>query len=142
MSFKFTKLSLTSKLLIIFSFLLLFLWLIPNMLNYYENLNQYNSKKNSLKEVNLKHGVTKTAQKFDAKTFKSETSALFLNVLVITMSEGNHHIVIQVEKDKVKTLNTFIESLALRYLVSIEKNELKFEEKEKILEVSFTLKEF
>jgi len=49
MSFKFTKLSLTSKLLIIFSFLLLFLWLIPNTVKYYENLNQYNSKKSSLK---------------------------------------------------------------------------------------------
>jgi len=65
-----------------------------------------------------------------------------LNVLVISINEGKHHVVIQVEKDKVKTLNSFIESLALRYLVSIDKNELNFEEKDKILEVTFTLKEF
>jgi len=142
MSFNFIKLSLINKLLIIFSFLLLFLWLIPNMVNYYENLNQYNSKKSSLKEVNLKHGVTKEAQKFNSKLFKSEVSTLFKEVLVVSMSEGKHHVAVQLEKDKIKTFNSFIESLALHYFVSIENNELKFEEKNKILEVTFTLKEF
>jgi len=142
MSLKFTSFTLVSKLLIILSFLVLFLWVVPNIVSYYENLNQYESKKRSLQEVNVKHGITKSAQKFNVTTFKSMATTLFSNVNVTSMEKGKHHIIIHVEKDKIKIFNTFIETLALRYFVSIENNELKFEEKEKILEATFTLQEF
>jgi cell division protein YceG involved in septum cleavage len=141
MSLKFKSLSLLSKLLIIFSLLLLFLWVVPTILNYYENLNQYNSKKSSLHEVNIKHGITEMAEKFNLEKFKTDSSIHFLAIRVDSQKEGRHQITIEVEKDKIKTLNSFIETLALRYLVSIENNELKLEEKDKVLVAIFTLKE-
>jgi hypothetical protein len=142
MSLKFTSLSLISKLAIILSFLALFLWLIPNVVNYYENLNQFTSKKSSLQEVNLKHGITQNAQKFNEKEFNSLATTLFANVTVTSMAKGKYHITIGLEKEKIKIFNTFIETLALRYLVSIENNELQFEKKEKLLEASFIIEEF
>ena len=142
MSLKFTSLSLLSKLLIILSLLLLFLWVVPTVLSYYKNLNQYNSKKSSLHEVNVKHGITEMAEKFNIEKFKADSSIHFLAVRVDSQKEGEHQISIDVEKDKIKLLNSFIETLALRYLVSIENNELKLEEKDKLLVATFTLKEF
>ena len=130
-----------TKLLFIGSLVLLFVWVIPKMVTHYQNIKSYESKKNELDETYRKYNIVDKAQKFTLESFKKETESIFSDVRVKTQAEHEYKVTLQVDKNKIKKINNFIESLSLRYLVKLKENELKFEEKEHALEVQFILEE-
>jgi uncharacterized membrane protein YhiD involved in acid resistance len=132
---------LMTKLLFIGSLALLFVWVVPKVANYYQNIKSYNSKKSELEESYRKYNIADKAEKFTVESFKKEAEAIFSDVNVKPESEHEYRVTIQVDKNKLQTINRFIESLSLHYLVKIKNNELTFEDKEPLIEVKFILEE-
>jgi len=130
---------LITKLLFIGSLALLFVWVIPKMVHHYQNIKSYNSKKSELEETYRKYNIVDKAQKFSLEAFKKETESMFSDVRVESKVEHEYTVTIQVDKNKIKKINNFIESLSLHFLVKVKNSELKFEEKEQLLEVQFIL---
>ena len=129
------------KLLLLGTLILLFIWVIPQILNHYEHIKSYNNKKSKLEETYRKYNIVNKAQKINLETFKKETESIFSDVRV-ELKEGNEYAVtLQVDKNKIEKINSFIESLSLHYLVKIKNSELKFEDKKQIIEVKFFLEE-
>ena len=129
------------KLVFIGSLLLLFVWVVPKMLNHYQNMKRYETKKSELEETYRKYNIVDKAQKFNLEAFKKETEPLFSDVRVESKEENEYSVTLQVDKNKIKKINSFIESLSLHYLVKVKENELKFEEKNQVIEVQFILEE-
>ena len=129
------------KLLFIGTLVLLFVWVVPKILNHYQSIKSYNSEKTELDETYRKYNIVDKAQKFSLEVFKKETESIFSDVRVEPKEGNEYTVTLQVDKNKIEKINSFIESLSLRYLVKIKNSELKFEEKEQALEVQFILEE-
>ena len=132
---------LVPKLLFIGSLLLLFVWVVPKMLDYYQNIKRYDNKKSELEESYRKYNVVNKAQKFNLEAFKTETESLFSDISIEPQAEHQYAVTLQVEKNEIERINTFIESLSLHYLVKVKNSELNFEEKNQVIEVQFILEE-
>ena len=129
------------KLVFIGSLVLLFVWVIPKILNHYQNIKRYETKKSELEETYRKYNIVDKAQEFNLEAFKEETESLFSDV-VVEPKEGNEYsVTLQVDKNKIEIMNRFIESLSLHYLVKIKESALKFEDKNQVIEVQFILEE-
>ena len=135
-------LSLISKVVFTVSLLVLFIWVVPNVVSYYKNVDNYNVKKSKLNEVSSKHHIEESAKVFSIEVFKKETASLFTDVNIEVSETNVYNLTVQVDKNKIKNFNTFIETLPLRYLVVVKDNELRLEEKEQIVEIKFTLEAF
>jgi len=133
--------SLLTKLVLIFSLLILVLWSVPNMLHYYESVESYEIKRNELQEACLKYNISENNEKIKIEALMEEMESLFSKVKVDlqSKSENEYAITLLIDKNKIKKFNTFIETLSLRYLVKVKDNELHFEEKDQLIEVIFIL---
>jgi len=137
---RFKNLSLLSKSIFFLSLLLLIIWVIPTMVNYYSNVQKYDEKVQKLQVIASENGVEGEVQVFNKETFKEDTEHLFSKVSIKSTGESLHTIVMEMEKDKVTEFNRFLETLSLRYLVKVE-GALAFEEKDKILQVKMKVRE-
>jgi len=129
------------KLLFMGSLVLLFVWVIPKILNHYQNIKSYDSKKSELEETYRKYNIVDKAKKFSLEIFKKETESIFSDVRVESKEGKDYMVTLQVDKNKIQKINSFIESLSMHYLVKIKNSELKFEEKNQVIEVQFILEE-
>ncbi|SFV63350.1 hypothetical protein MNB_SV-14-749 [hydrothermal vent metagenome] len=129
------------KLLITLSLVLLFGWVVPKIFNYYQNIKSYDNKQNELEEIYSKYNIVDKAEKFNLEAFKKEVEPIFSDVRVESKEEHRYLVTIQVDKGKIEQINSFIDTLSLHYLVQIKDNELKFEDKNQMIEVQFTLEE-
>ena len=129
------------KLVFIGSLVLLFVWVIPKILTHYQNIKRYDTKKSELEETYRNYHIVDKAQKFNVEAFKKETESLFLDVRIEPKEGNKYSVMLQVNKNKIQKINSFIESLSLHYLVKIKENELTFEEKNQVMEVHFILEE-
>jgi len=127
------------KLLFIASLVLLFVWVIPKILNHYQNIKSYDSKQIELEERYHKYNIVDKAQKISLETFKKDTESIFSDVRVESKEGNEYTVTLQVDKNKIEKINSFIESLSLHYLVKVKNSELKFEEKNQVIEVQFIL---
>jgi len=129
------------KLLFIVSLVLLFVWVVPKILNHYQNIKSYDIKKNELEETYRKYNIVDKAQKFTLEAFKKEAESIFSDVSLKSKEGNEYKVTIQVDKNKIEKINSFIESLSLRYLVKVKNSELKLEDKNQVVEVQFILEE-
>jgi len=134
-------LSLMTKIIFSISLLLLLAWVIPSVIGYYQNLESYNLKKATLQKIGFKYNINEEAKPFVLEEFKKENSNLFSEIDVEIVSNNSYNVIGKVDKSKIKSLNSFIESLSLHYLVKLKDNELLYEEKDELLEVKFGLEE-
>ena len=132
------NLSLFNKIIFALSLLLLFIWVIPSMVNYYKNMQAYEVKAKELKSMALKYDVEGEAQPFDIETFTTEAEDLFSEALVASESDKLYGVVINMDKEQIEDFNDFLETLSLRYLVKVN-GPIEFKEKDKLLEVKMTL---
>jgi hypothetical protein len=130
-----------TKLLLIASLLILVFWSIPRMLSYYETVESYSTKKSELEEARVKYNISQNAQQMKIDAFKKEIESIVSDVEIEPAVEPKtgYSVTVQMDKNKIKKFNSFIETLSLRYLVKIRNNELFFEEKEPLIEVKFIL---
>jgi hypothetical protein len=109
------------------------------MLNHYQNIKSYDTKKSELEEIYLKYNILDKAKKFNLEVFKKESESIFSDVQVEPIEGNEYRVTLQVDKNKIQKINSFIESLSLHYLVKVKDSELKFEEKNQVIEVQFIL---
>jgi len=120
---------------------LLFIWVVPKIFNYYQNSKNYDNKKNELKEMYSRYNILDKAEKFSLKAFKKDAESIFSDVRVEEKEDNEYVVVLQIEKNRIKEINSFIETLSLHYLVQIKDSELKFEDKNQMIELKFILEE-
>lgn len=131
--------SLITKFIYFLSVIALLIWTIPNVVNYYKNLKSYKLKEKKLNYVYHKHHIVSKAQEFRLDSFKKSTNAIFSDVSIKQKKEQEYEVLIEVGKDKLDSIYTFIKTISLNYLVSIKDTELKFEDKKQLIAVTFTL---
>ncbi len=135
---KFTSLSIITKLLYLLALLLFIVWVIPQMSNYYTNVNKYEQNKQKIDALSLKYGLSSEAQIFTEQAFKTNSELLFSKVDIIHLHDKTYVAHIQMKKDKLDTFHTFLESLSLKYYVQI-KDTLEFTTEDEIITIKMTL---
>ena len=134
------QLPLISKILFIISLLVLFIWVIPSMFNYFKNMQEQEKKVSELKKVSVKYGVAGKAKKFNKDSFIGEAKKEFSTVTVNNSGDKAYDIIFEVPKDKLDSFTTFLETLSLRYRVEVTSS-LQFEEKDKLIEIKMSIRE-
>ena len=142
MNLKLTELSLITKIAVLLSLLLLALWVIPTFMSYTDTLNEYKSKQLLFKKENSKYAISKDSKIFNIKSFKNDFSSLFLDMNISLIDKNRYKVIVKIEKEKLQIFHSFIETVALHYLINIEHSKLEFKEKDKNLEINFILKSF
>jgi len=132
------NLSLLSKIIFLLSLILLFIWVIPNMVSYYQNVQKYEVKAKELKNIAMKANIEGEAKRFNPEDFQYDLEEFFSRVEVTSETENIHQVTIEIGKDKIDEFNDFLETLSLRYLVKVN-GALEFREQDKNLEVKMTL---
>jgi hypothetical protein len=132
------NLSLMSKIIFLLSLLLLFIWVIPNMVSYYQNMQKYELKAKELKSMAMKSDISGEAKRFNPESFQHDLEEFFSKVDVSSDKENIYQVVIEMDKEKIDFFNDFLETLSLRYLVKVI-GSLEFSEKDKNLEVKMML---
>jgi len=135
------NLSLLSKIVFLLSLVLLFIWVIPNMVNYYKNVQKYELKVKELKKLSMKSDINGEAKIFNSQEFKHDLEERFSKVEIASDKDKIYQVTIEMSKDKIDEFNDFLETLSLRYLVKVN-GALEFSEQDKNLEVKMTLQSF
>jgi len=138
MLLKIKNLSMLNKVLFFISLLLLFVWVIPTMVSYYKDVQQYDIKNKELQSISMKNDISGEAKAFNSQDFKTEMEELFSSVNISSMKDNKYEVNIAMDRDNIEKFNKFLETLSLRYLVKVV-GPLNFEERNKRLEVDFTV---
>ena len=133
--------SLLTKLLYLSAFIIFILWVIPQISNYYTNVNNYEKNIQELESISSKHGLSIETQKFSETSFKQNSELLFSKVEVENLGEKMYKVSITMKKEDLKSFHTFLETISLRYYVEII-NDLDFKTEDETIKVKMTLKAF
>ncbi len=134
------QLSLISKILFIISLIILFVWVIPTMVNYFKNVQTQEQQINALQKNASKYGISGNAKKFNKENFVQDALKNVSKASVESLDDKSYAIKLEVEKDKITHFNKFLETLSLRYLVKVI-TPITFKEKEKFIEIKMTIQE-
>jgi len=132
------NMSLFSKAIFLLSLVLLFVWVIPNMVSYYKNVQKYEVKAKELKNMAMESNIDGEVKVFNLQEFQNDLEKLFLKVEISSNTEKIYDVTIEMDKEKVDDFNDYLETLSLRYLVKIN-GALEFSEQDKNLVVKMTL---
>ena len=135
---KFKNISLVSKILYLLALVLLLVWVIPTMLNYYSTLNTYETSREEIQQTAAKYSISKDAENFSVDAFKKETESLFSKVTVTPLEMDKYSVNIQMKREDIEKFHTFLDTVALKFLVQIE-TPLKFESKDNNIKVKMIL---
>ena len=134
------QLSLFSKIVFIVSLVILFVWVIPTMVNYLKNVQIQEQQLSDLQKNSFKYGITEDAKQFNEKSFLQDALKHVSKASVSSLGDKSYNLRIEVDKDKIKNFNMFLETLSLRYLVKVI-SPITFEEEEKFIEIKMTIQE-
>jgi len=134
------QLSLFSKIVFIVSLVILFVWVIPTMVNYLKNVQIQEQQLSDLQKNSLKYGIAEDAKQFNEKSFLQDALKYVSKASVSSLGDKSYNLRIEVDKDKIKNFNMFLETLSLRYLVKVV-SPITFKEEEKFIEIKMTIQE-
>jgi len=137
---KFKQTSLVTKILYLLAIVLFLVWVIPSMVNYYSNVNEYEKSLQEIHVTATKYSLNDDAKPFTADGFKANTETLFSNVVVSSSGDNRHEVTIKMKREDIKKFHTFVETLSLRYLVKIE-DALEFKANDDNIEAKMILVE-
>jgi len=130
--------SLFSKILSLLAVALFALWVVPSMLSYYEQVNDYQANVEEIKQSVAKYGLENNTKQFNMAKFKQNSELLFDQVEVKSVADNKYRVTINVKKEDIKKFHAFLEKISLQYYVKVL-GPLEFNSKEKALEVKMTL---
>ncbi len=130
--------SMVTKILYLLSLLLFILWVIPSMVSYYSDMEQYKGSQQEIAKLASKYGVNDKTQTFSKELFEQNVETLFERVTVKRVDEKRYSIDIKMKREDLKSFHNFIDTLSLRYYVQID-GELKFKAKDDDVNVSFVI---
>ena len=128
--------SIVTKTLYLLALLLFILWVIPSMVSYYSDMEQYKSSQQEIVKLASKYGVDSQTQPFSQEQFYKDTDKIFEKVTVKKLDEKRYSI--EMKREDLNSFYNFINTLSLRYYVQID-GELKFKAKDDIVNVSFII---
>ena len=134
------QLSLVSKILFIISLIILFVWVIPTMVNYFKTIQAQERQVTELQKSFSKYGIIEDAKKFNKESFVQDALKYVSKASIELLEENSYVIKLEVEKDKIANFSTFLETVSLRYLIEIT-SPVTFKEKEKLIEVKMSIRE-
>jgi len=135
------QLPLVSKIIFIISLIILFVWVIPTMVNYFKNVQAQEQQVSELQKNSSKYGISAgDTKKFNEESFIQDALKSVSKASVEALDDKSHALRLEVEKDKIGNFNKFLETLSLRYLVKIT-SPITFKEKDKYIEVKMTIQE-
>ena len=134
------QLSLVSKILFIISLIILFVWVIPTMVNYFKNVQTQEQQIDALQKNASKYGITGNAKKFNKDGFVQDALKNVSKASVESLDNKSYAVKLEVDKDKINHFNKLLETLSLRYLVKVV-SPITFKEKEKFIEIKMTIQE-
>ena len=130
--------SIVTKILYLLALLLFVFWVIPSMVSYYSDMENYKESKQEIVKVSSKYGVDVNTKVFNQEMFQENTEKIFQKVAVEKLDEKRYIIDITMKKEDLKNFHNFIDTLSLRYYVQID-GELKFIAKDDTVNVSFII---
>ena len=130
--------SIVTKVLYLLALLLFILWVIPSMVSYYSDMEQYKGSQQDIAKLASKYGVEGKTQPFSKELFQENTEKIFKKVTVKELDEKRYSIEIEMKRENLKNFHNFIDTLSLRYYVQID-GELKFNAKDDVVNVSFVI---
>ena len=138
---KFKNISLVDKILYTLAIVLLLVWVVPTVLNYYSTQEEYTKAQDEIKKVAMKYSIEKEAEPFSVDSFNEKAKRLFSRVTVTPLDKQRYSVTIKMKKEDIDKFHTFIETLALQYLVQID-SELTFEANDNFVEAKMVLATF
>ena len=130
--------SMVTKVLYLLTLLLFILWVIPSMVSYYSDMEQYKGSQQEIAKLSSKYGVDVDTQLFSKELFQQNTETIFEKVTVENLNEKRYRIDIEMKQEDLKNFHNFIDTLSLRYYVQIE-GDLKFKAKDDSVNASFVI---
>ena len=130
--------SIVTKILYLLALLLFVFWVIPSMVSYYSDMENYKESKQEIVKVSSKYGLDVNTKVFNQEMFQENTEKIFQKVTVEKLDEKRYIINITMKKENLKNFHNFIDTLSLRYYVQID-GELKFIAKDDTVNVSFII---
>jgi hypothetical protein len=135
------QLPLISKVIFIISLIILFVWVIPTMVNYFKNVQAQEQQVTELQKNSSKYGITTgDTKKFNEESFIQDALDNVSKASVVSLDDKSHALRLEIEKAKIGDFNKFLETLSLRYLVKVT-SPITFKEKDKFIEVKMTIQE-
>jgi len=134
------QLPFVSKIIFVISLIILFVWVIPSMVNYFKIVQTQEQQVTELQKNASKYGISKNAKKFNKESFIEDALNNVSKASVEPLSDKSYALIIEVDKGKMDEFNTFLETLSLRYLVKIT-SPITFKEKENFIEIKMTIQE-
>ena len=135
------QLPLVSKIIFVLSLVILFVWVIPTMVNYFKDVKVQEKQIADLQKNSSKYGISiEDTKKFTKESFIQDALTNVSKASVESIDDKSYAIRLEVDKDKIDNFNKFLETLSLRYLVKIT-SPITFKEKDKLIEVKMTIQE-
>ncbi len=132
--------SVVTKVVYLLALLLFILWVIPSMVSYYSDMENYKGSQQEIAKLSSKYGVDVDTKVFTKELFQENSEKIFKKVTIEKLDEKRYIINITIKKEELKNFHNFIDTLSLRYYVQIE-GELKFKAKDDTVNVSFIVLE-
>ena len=135
------KLPIITKLLYLLTLIIFIIWVIPSIILYMTNLNNYETRTQALNNVSSKYAITAQTKKFSEANFKEDNKLLFSQVEIKKLDEKSYRIDINMKKENLKSFKKFLETLSLRYYLKVSKP-LEFKIKNELITVKIMVETF
>ena len=130
--------SMVTKVVYLLALLLFILWVIPSMVSYYSDMENYKGSQQEIAKLSSKYSVDVDTKVFSKELFQENTEKIFKKVTVEKLDKKQYIINIIMKKEELKNFHNFIDTLSLRYYVQIE-GQLKFNAKDDVVNISFVI---
>lgn len=135
------KLPIVTKLVYLLTLILFILWVIPTILSYMNNLNEYKERTQALNNISSKYAINDETKEFSQEQFKEDTKKLFSQVVIKKVDEKNYKINIKMKQENLKSFNSFLETFSLRYYAKVTQP-LEFKVKDEMINLTMTVQAF
>jgi len=135
---KIKNISLISIALYLLAVIVLFIWVVPVAMNYYSNINSYEKNIKKMKTIYSEYNIESNPKIFTANLFKKDAELIFSKVDVTSIDQDKYSINIEIKKEDIESLHTFIKTLSLRYLIKID-NTLEFTAHDKVITIKLII---
>ena len=134
------RLPFVSKIIFVISLIVLFIWVIPSMVNYFKMVQTQELEVTKLQKSASKYGIKGDAKKFNKKSFIEDALNSVSKASVESLDNKSYALSMEVDKGKIGNFNRFLERLSLRYLVRIT-SPITFKAHKKTVSIKMTIQE-
>ncbi len=129
-----------TKIFLIFSLLILSVWVIPTAKLYYDNREIYSQKKDELEKIDSRE-IPKDIKHFHSEVFKSYAKNFFNDVKVVSILDNKYRVTISFPIESLPKFYKFLKDIPLNYKVIVD-DTIIFRQKDNNITVNMRLKPY